>query len=93
MDWSLIHQQKQNHINRDNTHENKHRVDYDYKVGDKFMLTNQTAYKYETPYKGPFLITQCFSNGTVKLQCGAIQINHIIHCNRPYKSDKVEYFD
>ena len=32
------------------------------------MLTNHTAYKYETPYKGPFVITQCFTNGTVHLQ-------------------------
>ena len=23
------------------------------------MLTNLTAYKYQIPYKGPFLITQC----------------------------------
>ena len=45
-------------INRDNARENKHRVDYDYKVEDKFMLTNHTVYKYETPYKGPLVITQ-----------------------------------
>ena len=45
-------------INRDNTRENKHIVDYEYKVRDKFMLTNHTVYKYEMPYKGPFLITR-----------------------------------
>ena len=33
------------------------RVDYDYKVGDYVMLTNHTEYKYETPNKGPFVIT------------------------------------
>ena len=65
-------------INRDNTCKNKHRVDYDYKVGDKFMLTNPTTNKYEKPYKGPFLITQCFTNGTVNLQYGAAHINHHI---------------
>ena len=32
VDWELIRQQKQTQINRDNAHENKHRVDYDYKV-------------------------------------------------------------
>ena len=58
VDWELIRQQKQTQINRDNTQENKHRVDYDYKVGYKFMLANRTAYKYETPYKVPFFITQ-----------------------------------
>ena len=46
VDWELIRQQKQTQINRDNTQENKHRVEYDYKVGDKFILANHTAYKY-----------------------------------------------
>ena len=52
--WELIRQQKQIQINRDNARENKHRVDYNYKVGDKFMLTKHNAYKYEMPYKGLF---------------------------------------
>ena len=57
VDWELIRKRKQTLINRDNTQDNKHRVDYDYKVRDKVMLTNHTSYKYETPYKGPFVIT------------------------------------
>ena len=52
-------------INRANTRENKHGVDYDYKVRYKLILTNHPAYKYETPYKGPFVVTQCFTNGIV----------------------------
>ena len=57
------------------------------------MLTNHTAYKYETPYKGPFLITQCFTNGTINLQCGVVQIKYNIRCIKPYKSDtKVDNF-
>ena len=47
------------------------------------MLTNQTAYKYETPYNGPFVITQYFTIGTVKLQYGATQITYNIHCINP----------
>ena len=55
------------------------------------MLNNYTAYKYETPYKGPFVITQCFANGTVMLQCGAIKITYNIRRIKPYKSGtKVE---
>ena len=43
------------------------------------------------PYKGPFVITHCFTNGTVNLQCGAIQITYNIRHIKPYKSDtKVE---
>ena len=56
-DWELIRRRKQMLINRDNTQYNKHRVDYDYKVRDKVMLTKNTAYKYKTPYKDPFVIT------------------------------------
>ena len=59
VDWELLCQRKQTQINRDNTQENKDRVDYGYKVGDKFILTNHTAYKYETPYNVPSVKTQC----------------------------------
>ena len=51
------------------------------------MLTNHNTYKYETPYKGPFLITQCFTNVMVKLQYGATQITHNISRINPYKYD------
>ena len=58
------------------------------------MLTNHTLFKYETPNKGPFVITQCYTNVMVNLKCGAIQINHNICCIQPYKLDtKVEDFN
>ena len=79
---------------RNNSRKDKHRVDYDYKVGDKVMLLKHTGYKYETPYKSPFVITQCFENGAVILQCVAIKIMYNIRRIDPYKSDiKVEYFN
>ena len=55
--WELIRQQKQRPINKDNIRENKNRVDRDYKVVGKVMLNNHSAYKYETPFKGPFMAT------------------------------------
>ena len=76
---------------KDNTQENKHRVHYDYKAVDKVMLTDHTAKKYETPYKGPFLISHYFTTITVNLQCGPIKIKYNIRPIKPYKSDnKVE---
>ena len=51
------------------------------------MLTYHTAYKYETLYMGPIVITKCFTNGTVKLQCGATQITYNIRCINQYKYD------
>ena len=81
-------------INRDNARKNKHIVYYDYKVRDKVMLTNHTAYKYETPYTETFLVTQCFTNGTVTLQYGATEIRHNMRPIKPYKSDtNVEDFN
>ena len=51
------------------------------------MLSNNTAYKYETTFKIPFMITQCWTNGTVTLQCGQTQISHNIRRINAYKSD------
>ena len=57
------------------------------------MITNHTAYTYETPYKCPFVITQCFTNGTVMLQYVLTKIGHNIRRIEAYKSGtKVEYF-
>ena len=49
------------------------------------MLNNHNAYKYETPYKDPFVITQCFTNGAVLLKCGATISRYNIHRIKPYK--------
>ena len=58
------------------------------------MITKHAAYKYEMPYKGPFVITQFFTNSTVNLQCGAIKITYNIRRIKPYKSNtKVEYYN
>ena len=58
------------------------------------MLLNHTAYKYETPYKGRFVTTQYFTNGTVMLKYGVTQITYNIHRIKPYKLDtKIEYFN
>ena len=60
---------------------------HDYNVLNKVMLTNHTAYKYETPYKVPFVITLCFTNFTVNLHHGQTQIRYNIRRIDPYKSD------
>ena len=91
VDLELIRQKNQTQINKDNIRKNRHSVDHDYKVGDNVMLTKHTAYKYETPYTGPFVTTQCYTNDMVNLKCGATQIMYNISCIKPYKSDtKVE---
>ena len=61
-DWELLSHQMKMQINKDNIHKNIKIVDKKYKVIDKFILANNAALKYETPYIGPFEITQCCTN-------------------------------
>ena len=51
------------------------------------MLHKHTAYKYETPYTGPSVITRCFTNGMVNLQCDVVQMMYNIRHINTYKSD------
>ena len=85
VDCELICHRKQAQMKKDNTRENKHRFDYDSKVVDNVMITNHTAYKYETPFKGPFVRTHLFTNGMVNLHYGATEIRYNIRRIKPYK--------
>ena len=91
--WKLILQKKLSQINKDNIRKNRNRVDHNYKVGSKVMLNNHAVYKYETPYKGPFVIIRCCTNVTVSLKIGTTEIRYNISHIKPYKYDnKVEDF-
>ena len=61
VDWELIRQQKKAQINKDNICENIKELTVAIKLNNNITCT------YETPYKGPFVITQCCTNGTVAL--------------------------
>ena len=49
------------------------------------MLRNKAVYKYETPYKGPYKIIQCWKNGPVTLQMGATKDRLNLGRMKPYK--------
>ena len=58
------------------------------------MLNNGASYKYKTPYKGQFLVTKSWNNGTVTLKCGSTKIKHNKRRMNPYTSDtNVEYIN
>ena len=84
----LIGQRKQTQINKDNTHKNSKRFDHDYKVRDKVMLNNHAAYKYETPYKGPFVIKKRWNNSTVILQYDTSKMRYNMRRIKPYTYDR-----
>ena len=41
------------------------------------MLINNNVFKYDTPNNGMFDVTQCWTNGTVKLECDTVKIGII----------------
>ena len=57
-DCRYICQRKQMQINKDVDRENTTRINYDYRVGDKFMTKMSSAYKYETLFRRPYLIVR-----------------------------------
>jgi cleavage and polyadenylation specificity factor subunit 1 len=65
--WEYIRARKQNIILKNNKAENAKRIPHTYTVGDKVLLKRGTENKYETPYQGPYTITQVNENGTVRM--------------------------
>jgi hypothetical protein len=69
-DWQKIGEHRQQLTNLNNTHENKGRIDYDYKVGQKVLLRKVgILHNEESRYhKRPWLITSVHTNGTIMVQ-------------------------
>ena len=70
--WNKIGDYMQRWTNLSTAHKNSKRVDYDYKVGNKVLLTQKGILcKAESPYsKEPWTITTVHTNGTIRIQCG-----------------------
>ena len=84
-DWTPIKARKQQLIHKNNIIENSKRIPHQYKVGDMVMLENHRANKYEQPYKGPYIVMQVNTNGTVRLKIGAVTDTINIRRIHPYK--------
>ena len=85
-DWTAFKARKQQLIRKNIFIENSKCNPHQYKVGDKVMLENHHVNKYEQPYKGPYLVTQVSTNGTVHLKIGAVTDTVNIRCIHPYKT-------
>jgi hypothetical protein len=83
--WEYIRQRKQKLIQKNNKNENAKRIPHAYQVGDKVMLRKGSENKYEQPYSGPHTILKVNTNGTVRLQMGAISDTINIRRIDPYK--------
>ena len=84
-DWTAIKAHKQQLICKNNIFENSKHIPHQYKVGDKVRLENHHANKYEQLYKGPYLVMQVNTNGTVCLKIGAVTDTMNIRHIHPYK--------
>ncbi len=71
-DWKKIGERKQRLTDLNNAHENKGRIDYDYKVGQKVLLRKEgILHNAESIWHTrPRLITTVHTNGTITVQCG-----------------------
>jgi hypothetical protein len=71
-DWNKIGDYRQRQTDLNTARINSKQIGYDYKVGNKVLLTEEGILcKAESPYsKGPWTITTVHTNGTIRIQCG-----------------------
>ena len=91
IDWERMKAVHLKLAQENNTKENKKRLDYEYKVGDKVLLVfksyercNRGKISPSTFARGPFTITEVIMNGTVKIQCSTFVDLVSIHRITPY---------
>ena len=72
-DWNKIGEYRQHQTDLNTERENKTRVDYDYKVGDKVLVRKDGILrKTESRYQSdPWTITTVHTNGTIRVQRGS----------------------
>ncbi len=71
-DWQKIGEYRQGLTDLSNPHENKGRIDYDYKGGQKVLLRKKGILRKSKSlwHKKPWLITTTHTNGTITVQHG-----------------------
>ena len=68
-DWNQIGKRRQTLVDQSCTKTNKRRIDFDYAVGQKVLLIQDSIpHKLEDKNNGPFIITQVHCNGAVRIQ-------------------------
>ena len=71
-DWNKIGEYRQCQTDRNTARENKSRIEWDYKVGDRVLIRKDGVLrKGETKYQpDPWTITTVHTNGTIRIQRG-----------------------
>ena len=90
-DWTKIGEYRQKQTKFNTARENKRRYDFDYEVGGKILIKKDGILrKAESKYTGPYVITQVYTNGTIRVQRGSTSERLNIRRVRPYFSDGSE---
>jgi hypothetical protein len=85
VDWAQVVQKKHDQVHKDNKRENNQRVPYEYKVGDRVLLSKPgTLPKMVTPREGPYEVLNVYTNGTVRIARGPVSTRVNIRRLRPY---------
>jgi hypothetical protein len=71
-DWQKIGEHRQQLTDLNNDRENKGRIDYDYKVGQKVLVWKEGILRKSESiwHRKPWLITPVHTNGTITVQLG-----------------------
>ena len=73
VNWKNLSMRKQKLVDKANLRENNKRIDYDYEIGQQVYVTNSGVQrKLDRPKTGPFEIIEVYTNGTVRIQRGAV---------------------
>jgi len=84
-DWSKIGEYRQAQTKRNTDRENALRSDYDYAIGERVLVRKDGILrKAETKWTGPFTITAVHTNGTIRIQRGALSERLNIRRCKPY---------
>ena len=84
-DWTEIGKRRQHLVSQNNARENKHRINFDYAVGQKVLIRKDGILrKAEDKNQGPYAVTQVHTNGTVRIQRGSISERLNIRRLNPY---------
>ena len=70
---NAIGKRRQTAVDKNTLIESKRRMDYDHQIENKVALRKDAVLrKAEDKSTGPFVITQVFTNGTVRIQGGSV---------------------
>ena len=84
-DWTKIGEYRQAQTRRNTARENAKRTDFDYQVGGRVLVRQDGILrKAEVLWTGPYNITAVHTNGTIRIQRGALSERLNIRRVKPY---------